>query len=127
MLLTRGNYRMGSRPTSLIVAVMLLMNMGCATVMGSWDYGLPKDNLSTEDRLWHIVFPLSVAAADQCVFKREDTYGFFLEDATGEGNSDQTTPSHVRVRYVHAKLPAGKAGMAIGDHIIALNGDAVTS
>lgn len=129
MLLTRHSYQLNRKGWSLILAGMLLTQMGCATVKGSWDYGLPKDNLSTEDRLWHIVFPLSVAAADQCVFKREDTYGFFLEDATVsvEGNSDQTTPSHVRVRYVHAKLPAGKAGMAIGDHIIALNGDAVTS
>ena len=129
MLLTRHNRQLDRKGWSLVLAGMLLINMGCATVMGSWDYGLPKDNLSTEDRLWHIVFPLSVAAADQCVFKREDTYGFFLEDATVsvEGNSDQATPSHVRVRYVHAKLPAGKAGMAIGDHIVALNGDAVTS
>ena len=80
---------------SALVAWLLLSSLGCATVLGSWDYGLPKDNLPTEDRLWHIVFPLSVAAVDQCVFKREDTYGFFLEDAA------QTPQSYVRVRYVH--------------------------
>lgn len=102
-----------------VLAWMMLASVGCATVLGSWDYGLPKDNLSTEDRLWHIVFPLSLAAADQCVFKREETYGFFLEDA------GQTSPSYVRVRYVHAQLPAGKAGMAIHDRIVAINGDPV--
>ena len=42
---------------SALVAWLLLTSLGCATVLGSWDYGLPKDNLPTEDRLWHIVFP----------------------------------------------------------------------
>jgi len=127
MLLTRHNHQLDRKGWSLVLAGMLLTHMGCATIMGSWDYGLPKDNLSTEDRLWHIVFPLSLAAADQCVFKREDTYGFFLEDAATsvEGNSDQTIQSHVRVHYVHAQLPAGKAGMMIGDEIVAINGDPV--
>ena len=115
MLLTRHNLRPGRKGLHLVLAGMLLTHVGCATVVGSWDYGLPKDNLSTEDRLWHIVFPLSLAAADQCVFKREDTYGFFLEDA---GTS-------VRVHYVHAQLPAGKAGITIGDEIVAINGDPV--
>jgi hypothetical protein len=127
MLLTRHNHQLGCRGRSLVLAGMLLTSMGCATVVGSWDYGLPKDNLSTEDRLWHIVFPLSLAAADQCVFKREDTYGFFLEDVatSSEGNSDPTIQPHVRVHYVHAHLPAGKAGITIGDKIVAINGDLV--
>jgi len=64
---------------SALVAWLLLTSLGCATVLGSWDYGLPKDNLPTEDRLWHIVFPLSVAAADQCVFKREIPTASFLK------------------------------------------------
>ena len=107
---------------------MLLALTGCATVLGSWDYGLPKDPLPTEDRLWHIVFPLSVAAADSCVFKREDTYGFFLKDASRPSSTDPASvPLHVLVRYVHAQLPAGKAGLVIDDRIVAINGDPVTS
>ena len=129
MFLTRCHYQPGGSGPCVVLAAMLLTNLGCATVMGSWDYGLPKDNLSTEDRLWHIVFPLSLAAADQCVFKREDTYGFFLEDtaAPPDGHSSQTSQPHVRIRYVHAQLPAGKAGMAINDQVVAINGDPVTS
>jgi peptidase M48-like protein/PDZ domain-containing protein len=129
MFLIKCDPRPGRSNQSAVVAWMLLTILGCATVMGSWDYGLPKDHLSTEDRLWHIVFPLSLAAADQCVFKREDTYGFFLEDATKplEGNSGQTTQPYVRIRYVHAQLPAGRAGMAINDQIVAINGDPITS
>jgi len=121
MRLTRWHPLLERSGRSALVAWLLLTSLGCATVLGSWDYGLPKDNLSTEDRLWHIVFPLSVAAADQCVFKREDTYGFFLEDAA------QTPQSYIRVRYVHAQLPAGKAGMVIHDRILAINGDPVTT
>ena len=103
---------------------LLAVISGCATLAGSWDYGLPKDQASPEDRLWHIVFPLSVAAAESCVFKREDTYGFFLrEDAPGQG---QGASSNVLVRFVHRQLPAGKAGMAVGDAILSINGDPVT-
>jgi hypothetical protein len=129
MFLTPCHYQPGRSGPCVVLAGMLLTNLGCATLMGSWDYGLPKDNLSTEDRLWHIVFPLSLAAADQCVFKREDTYGFFLEDAAAllEGSSRETSQPHVRIRYVHAQLPAGKAGMAIDDQVVAINGDPVTS
>jgi peptidase M48-like protein/PDZ domain-containing protein len=99
---------------------------GCATLAGSWDYGLPKDHASREDRLWHIVFPLSVAAAETCVFKREETYGFFLSEESPEPNGDGAGPTPVRVRFVHAQLPAGKAGMAAGDVIVTINGDPVT-
>ena len=128
MLLSR-HYQFRSGIRCAVVAGMLLANPGCARVVGTWDYGLPKDNLSREDRLWHIVFPLSLAAADQCVFKREDTYGFFLGDGAepSQGNSGQTSRPYVRIRYVHAQLPAGKAGMAINDQIVAINGDPVTS
>src|SRR5215510_12456948 len=81
MLLTRWHPPRERSGLCAVLAWMMLASVGCATVLGSWDYGLPKDNSSSEDRLWHIVFPLSVAAADRCVFKREETYGFFLEDA----------------------------------------------
>jgi hypothetical protein len=129
MLLTVRHHQPRCRAGRMVLAGMLLTEVSCAAVMGSWDYGLPKDHLSTEDRLWHIVFPLSLAAADQCVFKREETYGFFLADAAAplEEKSSQTIPPRVRVRYVHAQLPAGKAGMAIDDQIVAINGDPVTS
>jgi hypothetical protein len=126
-MLLRSQNLLRSGLRCAIVVGMVLVQHGCARVVGTWDYGLPKDNLPTEDRLWHIVFPLSLAAADQCVFKREDTYGFFLEDipAPSAGHSGQTSQSQVRVRYVHAQLPAGKAGMAINDKIVAINGDPV--
>lgn len=91
--------------------------------MGSW---LPNDGLPTEDRLWHLVFPLSVAAADQCIFEREATYGFFLDDATTpEGTADRNVLSHIRVRYVHPELPVGKAGVEIGDLVLAVNDEPV--
>lgn len=114
---------------TVAMAGMLWAGVGCASIMGSWDYGLPRDELSTEDRLWHIVFPLSVAAADRCVFQREDTYGFFLGDAVppSEGPPDRPVPGPVRVRYVHAQLPAGKAGMVIGDDVLAINGQPVAA
>ena len=99
---------------------------GCATAAGSWDYGLPKDQASRDDRLWHIVFPLSVAAAESCVFKREDTYGFFLNEEMTRQNGDSSDSQPVLVRFVHAQLSAGKAGMAIGDAIVTINGDPVT-
>ena len=106
----------------LILAWMVLTSVACAPLTGSWDRGLPRDGLSTEDRLWHLVFPLSVAAADQCVFERQATYGFFLDDApTSGGTADRDVPSHVRVRYVHPELPAGKAGVEIGDWVVAVN------
>jgi predicted Zn-dependent protease len=129
MLMSRHHHLMRFGFLWAVVAGTFFAHHGCARVVGTWDYGLPKDNLSTEDRLWHIVFPLSLAAADQCVFKREDTYGFFLEDAPEppEGNSGQPSQSHVRVRYVHVQLPAGKAGMAIHDRILAINGDPVAA
>src|SRR3989338_3201965 len=83
-----------------LLTMILLLSAGCAPLTGSWDRGLPKDGLPTEDRLWHLVFPLSVAAADQCVFEREATYGFFLEDVIpSAGHADLDIPSHVRVRY----------------------------
>lgn len=103
---------------------LLLTASGCATLAGSWDYGLPTDNASKEDRLWHIVFPLSVAAADTCVFKREDTYGFFLREEPADVEGAKT--STVLVRFVHPQLPAGKAGMAIGEAVVGINGDPVT-
>jgi hypothetical protein len=96
---------------------------GCATLAGSWQYGLPKDEASTEDRLWHIVFPLAVAAADTCVFKREETYGFFLNDETRRQDGEGRAAADIVVRFVHPQLPAGKAGMAIGDAILTINGD----
>lgn len=107
---------------------LALAPIGCATRGGTWDAGLPHDDLSTEERLWHIVFPLSVAAAEHCVFKREDTYGFFLDASAERFKDDHSNgdASPVRVRYVHATLPAGTAGMAIGDVIVAINGSAVT-
>jgi len=109
-----------------LLAFILLLSAACAPLMGSWDRGLPKDGLPTEDRLWHLVFPLSVAAADQCVFEREATYGFFLGDATTSGGTaDRDVPSHVQVRYVHADMPAGKAGVEISDWIVAVNGEPV--
>jgi beta-barrel assembly-enhancing protease len=115
------------RGMGVFLAALLLTGQGCATLAGSWDYGLPKDDLPTEDRLWHIVFPLSVVAADSCVFKREETYGFFLKDAAPASveNSGQIAPPQVLVRYVHAQLPAGKAGVQIGDTIVGINGDPV--
>jgi hypothetical protein len=94
----------------------------CAPLTDSWDRGLPKDGSTIEDRLWHVVFPLSVAAADQCVFEREETYGFFLDDGMpSAGISDPAVRSPVRVRYVHPALPAGRAGIERGDWIIAVN------
>lgn len=112
-----------------ILAGITVLQAGCATWFGSWDSGLPKDGLSTEDRLWHIVFPLSVAAAEHCVFKREETYGFFLEFPNANSTEAAQESSHApaRVRYVHANLPAGKAGIAIGDAIIAINGSSVVA
>ncbi|HEX6950861.1 MAG TPA: M48 family metallopeptidase [Nitrospira sp.] len=117
--------RLVDHGTAAVLTVSLLgVVSGCATLAGSWDYGLPKDHASKADRLWHIVFPLSVAAADSCVFKREDTYGFFLnEESTANG---EAAPARVLVRFVHAQLPAGRAGMAIGDAIVMINGDPVT-
>lgn len=108
---------------------LLWAGVGCSSIVGTWESGLPRDGLSTEDRLWHIVFPLSVAAADRCVFQREDTYGLFLGDAvpSAEAQVDQPAPSFVRVRYVHEQLPAGKAGMAIGDYVLAINGQPVAA
>ncbi len=114
-----------ARPTAAAVVMTGLLAglSGCAVVAGSWDYGLPKDGASQEDRLWHIVFPLSVAAADSCVFKREDTYGFFLrEDLPGQG---EEASANVTVRFVHTQLPAGRAGMAVGDAIVRINGDPI--
>jgi peptidase M48-like protein/PDZ domain-containing protein len=107
----------------LSIPALLGTVSGCATLAGSWEYGLPKDQASTEDRLWHIVFPLAVAAADTCVFKREETYGLFLnEEAPGKDREGRGSAGVV-VRFVHPQLPAGKAGMAIGDAIMAINGD----
>ena len=114
MMLTHLGYR-----TAIAVLTIGLLTSGCATSVGSWDDGLPKDEASQEDRLWHIVFPLSVAASDTCVFKREDTYGFLLKEEV----QGATGPTNVVVRFVHAQLPAGKAGMVVGDEIVTINGD----
>jgi len=109
-----------------LLTIFLLLSAACASLTGSWDRGLPNAGLPTEDRLWHLVFPLSVAAADQCVFEREATYGFFLDDATTSGDTaDRNVPSHIHVRYVHPELPAGKAGVEIGDRIVAVNDEPV--
>jgi len=109
-----------------LLTIFLLLSTACASLTGSWDRGLPNDGLPTEDRLWHLVFPLSVAAADHCVFEREATYGFFLDDATTSGGTaDHNVPSHVHVRYVHPELPAGKAGVEIGDRVVAVNDEPV--
>jgi beta-barrel assembly-enhancing protease len=116
------------RPTAaalLIVGVLWAVS-GCASLAGSWEYGLPNDHASTEDRLWHIVFPLSVAAAESCVFKREETYGFFLNEDSAAQTGESAAPANVLVRFVSAQLPAGKAGMTVGDAIVAINGDPVT-
>lgn len=108
------------------LVVIVLVNVACAPLFGAWDRGLPKEGLSTEDRLWYLVFPLSVAAANQCVFEREATYGFFLDDGTpSEGTIDRNIQPHVRVRYVHADMPAGRAGVAIGDWVVAVNDEPV--
>jgi len=116
----------GVTAAALLITGMLGTVSGCATLAGSWDYGLPKDGASKEDRLWHIVFPLSVAAADSCVFKREETYGFFVTEESAAQPGDAAAPANVLVRFVHAQLPAGKAGMAVGDAVVAINGDPVT-
>ena len=109
-----------------VMTGLLAATSGCATLAGSWDYGFPKDQASPEDRLWHIVFPLSVAAAETCVSKREDTYGFFLKEDAPAQAEEARAATDVLVRFVHAQLPAGKAGMAIGDAIVTINGDPVT-
>lgn len=121
--------RMSRWRVGLILLSLAMVPLGCAPMRGAWDTGLSKDDLSTEDRLWHIVFPLSVAAAEHCVFKREETYGFFLEFPTASATDVAQESSHApaRVRYINAQLPAGKAGMAIGDVIIAINGSSVVS
>ena len=115
----------GHGMAAVLISAVLAGTAGCATLAGSWDYGLPKDQASPEDRLWHIVFPLSVAAAETCVFKREDTYGFFLKEEWPGVNEAGSAPAPVLVRFVHAELPGGKAGMAIGDAIVTINGDPV--
>ncbi len=112
-----------------VLLVLALVHAGCTTMGGTWDDGLPKDNLAIEERLWHIVFPLSVAAAEHCAFKREETYGFFLESSAemSRGDRKELGPLPAKVRYVHATLPAGAAGMAIGDVITAINGSSVAA
>jgi beta-barrel assembly-enhancing protease len=119
---SQGAYR---TPAAVLILAMLGAIAGCATLAGSWDYGLPRDEASQEDRLWHIVFPLSVAAADTCVSKREETYGFFLSEELPADGGHSTGFAAGLVRFVHAHLPAGKAGMAIGDVIVTINGDPV--
>lgn len=109
-----------------LLTIFLLLSTACASLTGSWDRGLPNDGLPIEDRLWHLVFPLSVAATDRCVFEREATYGFFLDGATTPGSTaDHNVLSHVRIRYVHPELPAGKAGVEIGDRVVAVNDEPV--
>lgn len=112
---------------SLIWLGLAIVPLGCATRGGTWDAGLPNDGLSTEERLWHIVFPLSVAAAEHCVFKREDTYGLLLGESAERPNGDHGNgaPLPVSVHYAHATLPAGSAGLVSGDVIVAINGSAV--
>jgi Peptidase family M48/PDZ domain len=115
------------KAAAALMTGLLAATSGCATVVGSWEYGLPRDQASPEDRLWHIVFPLSVAAAETCVSKREDTYGFFLKEELPAQGEEAPAARNALVRFVHAQLPAGKAGMAIGDAIITINGDPVAS
>lgn len=111
-----------------LIGGMWLFSTACTPMLRSWDAGLPGDGLSAEDRLWHVVFPLSVAASDRCVFQQEATYGFFLQESArlAEGQGQTPSPS-VQVRYVSPELPAGKAGLRIGDQIVAINGDPLHS
>lgn len=115
------------KAAAAVLTGVLAATSGCATIAGSWEYGLPRDQASPEDRLWHIVFPLSVAAAETCVSKREDTYGFFLKEELPAQAEEARAATDVLVRFVHPQLPAGKAGMAIGDAIMTINGDPVSS
>jgi hypothetical protein len=107
---------------------MWVFSTACAPTLRSWDAGLSGEGLRAEDRLWHVVFPLSVAAADHCVFQQEATYGFFLEESVISSEEEgPSPPAAVQVRYVYPQLPAGKAGMAVGDRIVAINGDPLPS
>ena len=45
MRLTRWHPPLERSVRSAHVAWLLLTSLGCATVLGSWDYGLLKDNL----------------------------------------------------------------------------------
>jgi len=118
--------RVRLRSASLLLCLPVLLS--CAPLTDSWDRGLPKDGSTIEDRLWHVVFPLSVAAADQCAFEREETYGFFLADGLPSAEApDPAVPSPVRIRYVHPALPAGRAGIERGDWVIAVNEEDVST
>ena len=73
-------------------------------------------------RLLDIAYPLVTAAAEWCPFDQEPTYGFLLRD---HPESRSTAPTQVMVAYVHPRLPAAAAGLAVGDVILQVNTAAV--
>ncbi len=83
------------------------------------------------DRLLNVSYPLRAAAADFCENAAKPTYGFALHDKVlyeemfGKDYVEVAARHFglgkpVMVRYVHPELPAGEAGLRVGDTILTI-------
>ena len=90
-------------------------------------YDLRKATYQTDPgvmqrRLYDVGLPLLMAAVEWCPFEQDATYGFFLRSQpVGGAVSSPGTRTVPIVAYVHPRLPAAVAGLALGDRVIEVN------
>ena len=127
-----------------VVVLLSLIIAGCAPTLKRME--LPKELVEAErekqrelafsilmkrwGRLLRLSYPLRVAAADFCENAVKPTYGFALHDRKmykGLGKEYEEVAARyfglaegVYMRYVHPELPAGKAGLMIGDNVLTI-------
>ncbi len=104
---------------SLLALCSALTLSACAVLPGSLQPGMWFRSSSEvmHVRLLDIAYPLLTAAAEWCPFDQEPTYGLLLRDQP----DDHAVDRPVLVAYVHPRLPAAAAGIAVGDVILEVN------
>lgn len=105
---------------------MSLWPLGLLAACSSHNYavmmvGEPISRASMLVRLHDVAFPLLVAAAESCPFEQEPTYGFFLKDQETPKAVGERRELGASVTYVHSRLPAASAGLALGDRVMLVN------
>lgn len=89
-----------------------------------------------QERLMGVSYPLLTAAGELCKRDAQPIYGLMLHDKElyrkmlgkeyeGVASRYYGLGKRVTVRYVHPDFPAGRAGLKVGDPILAINGKAL--
>jgi len=106
----------------LFFVSLILFLPACSLIPVGTQIFAPPSSESLQARLLDVSYPLLTAAADWCPFDQEPMYGFLLrENKAGKEQERRLLRGRSVVFYVHPHLPAGEAGLLVGDVILQVN------